>query len=96
MPITKKITEELTFISKRLISLQIPLMRNELVHIIALYTLTTVSDGVSIARFNLELTETLLDTDLRDKVVLLGDFNARVGARDIYVAKLLVFMDKAR
>ena len=79
--ITKKITEEPTFHIERLLSLRIPLVRNEYVHIIAAYAPTLVSDEDRKDRFYSELTKILRGIDPRDKVLLLRDFNARVGAR---------------
>lgn len=79
--ITKKKAGEHTFHNERLLSLRIPLVRNEHVHIITAYAPTLVSDEDKKDRFYSELTEILRGIDPRDKVLLLGDFNARVGAR---------------
>ena len=77
----KNLTEEPTFISERLMTLRIPLVRNEYAQVISAYAPTLVAEEDAKDDFYAALSEVLRGTNPRDKIILLGDFNARVGSR---------------
>ena len=65
--------------SERLMTLRVPLQRSRYMTIICAYAPTQVSPEEQKDNFYQELTSLLSRVDNSDKVVLLGDFNARVG-----------------
>ena len=79
--IVKKLMEEPTFKSERLMTLRIPLVRNENALIISAYAPTLVAEEASKDEIYADLSAVLRGADPRDKIILLGDFNARVGNR---------------
>ena len=79
--IMKSITEEPTYVNERLMSLRIPLARGEHALVISAYAPTLVADEEDKDRFYCDLHELLHNANHRDKILLLGDFNARVGTR---------------
>ena len=68
--IMKNIAEETTFYNKQLLSLRIPLVRNEHVHIIAAYAPILISDEDSKDRFYSKLTGILRGIDPKDNFLL--------------------------
>ena len=74
-----KITETPVSISERIITLRVPLAKNENVTILSCYAPTLVSDEDIKDTFYEQLHEALSQVKRDDKIVLLGDFNARVG-----------------
>ena len=77
--IAQKLTEEPRAISERLMTLRLPLVRDKYCTIISAYAPTLCSDDdVKDSFYNL-LDHTVSRIDKRDKLVLMGDFNARVG-----------------
>ena len=77
----KNLTEEPTYISERLMTLRIPLVRNEYALVISAYAPTLVAEEDAKDEFYAALGEVLHRANSRDKIILLGDFNARVGSR---------------
>ena len=77
----KNLTEEPTFISERIMTLRVPLVRNEYAQVISVYAPTLVAEEDVKDDFYAALSEVLRGANPRDKIILLGDFNARVGSR---------------
>ena len=77
----KSIEEEPNYISERLMTLRVPLARNENMLFICAYAPTLVADEDKKDEFYDDLDRVLRAANPRDKIVLLGDFNARVGRR---------------
>ena len=73
------ITESPSYISERLLSLRIPLVKGEYATIISSYAPTLTSDEDQKDIFYDQLHQVLSEVRKEDKIVLLGDFNARVG-----------------
>ena len=77
--IAQKLLEEPRAISERLMTLRLPLVRDKYCTIISAYAPTLNSDDhIKDSFYNL-LDHTVSRIDKRDKLVLMGDFNARVG-----------------
>ena len=76
-----KIVEELSYISERLMTLRVPLANNEHMTLICAYAPTLTAEEDVKDQFYEELDEALRSVNGRDKIILLGDFNARVGRR---------------
>ena len=72
--------EEPKFISERMMTLRVPLARNDHMLIISAYAPTLVAEEIKDAFYE-DLHNILRTADARDKIVLLEDFNARVGRR---------------
>ena len=66
-------------INERLMTLRLPLEGNRYVTLISAYAPTLKSSADTISSFYQTLRETILGIPKDDKLVLLGDFNARVG-----------------
>ena len=77
----KNITEEPTYISERLMTLRIPLVKGEYALIICAYApILAAEEGIK-DQFYSDLELVLRGANRRDRILLLGDFNARVGDR---------------
>ena len=66
-------------INERLMKLRLPISNNRHVTIISSYAPTLTSSEETIEQFYSILSQTLSDISASDKILLLGDFNARVG-----------------
>ena len=66
-------------IDERLTTLRIPLAKGRYMTVLSAYAPTLTSDESSKDRFYDNLRSTLRAISPRDKIALLGDFNARVG-----------------
>ena len=62
-------------------TLRVPLVKNEHMTIICAYAPTLVTDEDIINQFYDDLDSAIRRADKSDKIILLGDFNARVGSR---------------
>ena len=80
----KNIDEEPNFISERLMTLRVPLVKNDHLLLICAYVPTLVAEENVKDQFYEELDRVLRRADGRDKIVLLGDFNARVSDRSAW------------
>ena len=67
-------------ISERLMTLRVPLAKGLFMTLISAYALTLVADDAAKDRFYGDLHSVLRSVPRSDKLFLLGDFNARVGA----------------
>ena len=67
-------------ISERLMSMRVPLVKNRYVTLISCYAPTLTSSEDSKDQFYEELDNLLSDAPQNDKIIILGDFNARVGS----------------
>ena len=65
--------------SDRLMSLRLPLRDNQFVTLISVYAPTLLADPLTKEVFYTELRSLLLKVDAADKILVMGDFNARVG-----------------
>ena len=74
-----KIVESPTCVNERLMTLRIPLVKGQYATILSCYAPTLTSDEETKDRFYEQLHTTLSGVHNGDKIVLLGDFNARVG-----------------
>ena len=74
--------------SERIISLRLPLLQNRFVTIVSVYAPIMDSPETNILSFYDELRQLFLNTPDDDKIILLGDLNARVG-RDSQTWKCL-------
>ena len=77
----RNIEEEPSYISERLMTLRVPLANNEHMTLICAYAPTLTAEEHIKDNFYEELDEALRSVNARDKIILLGDFNARVGRR---------------
>ena len=77
----KKMEEEPSYVSERLMTLRIPLENNEYMTLICVYAPTLTAEEEMKDRFYEELDVAIRSVNPRDKIILLGDFNARVGRR---------------
>ena len=77
----RKIEEEPSYINERLMTLRVPLERNQYMLLIAVYAPTLMAEEDKKDEFYEDLDRVLRAANIRDKIVLLGDFNARVGKR---------------
>lgn len=74
-----RLTETPVGISERLMTLRIPLVKNRYATLLSVYAPTLPSDSESKDSFYQTLDEALHQIPKNDKILLLGDFNARVG-----------------
>ena len=74
-----KIIETPTCISERLMTLRVPLVKGQHATILSCYAPTLNSEEEQKDYFYEQLHETLSKINTNDKIILLGDFNARVG-----------------
>ena len=74
-----KITETPSYISERLMTLRMPLVKGEYATILSCYAPTLDSDDDQKDIFYEQLQRALSEIRKEDKIILLGDFNARVG-----------------
>ena len=79
--VLKSVTESPTYISERLMTLRVPLVKGEFMTIISAYAPTLAADEDIKDEFYSSLDQCLNETNKNDKIILLGDFNARVGKR---------------
>ena len=77
--IAANLTESPVYVSERLMTLRIPLVRGEYVTIISGYAPTLSSDEEDKDQFYESLNESIRRVPNSDKLILMGDFNARVG-----------------
>ena len=77
--LVEKLTESPTYISERLMTLRLPLARSEYATVISAYAPTLKSDEETKDQFYDSLINVLSHINRNDKIILLGDFNARVG-----------------
>ena len=77
--IADKLTETPVYISERLMTLRVPLVKGQYVTILSCYAPTLVSDEDQKDVFYEQLHHALSEVRKEDKIILLGDFNAQVG-----------------
>ena len=75
----EKLTEDPKPVNDRMITLRLPLNENRHCFIIAIYALTMTNSPETITQFYHQLDSILKNVSKEDKILLLGDFNARVG-----------------
>lgn len=78
--IVSQMDEEPKAVNDRIISLRLPLKHKRHCTIISVYAPTMTNPPEIIDRFYDELSQVLKDIPNADKIILLGDFNARVGS----------------
>ena len=72
-------------ISERLMTLRLPLVKNRHCTLLSVYAPTLTSEEEIIESFYDQLSNTIRNVPRQDKLILLGDFNARVGTlHEIY------------
>ena len=74
------LTEEPTYINERLI-IRLLLVKGEYTHVISAYAPTLVAEEEAKDEFYSDLSNVLRGINPKDKIILLGDFNVRVGRR---------------
>ena len=74
-----KLTEEPKPVDDRMITLRLPLTQKRYCTIISVYAPTITNSADNIGKFYSQLNETLGNISDSDKIILLGDFNARIG-----------------
>ena len=74
-----RIVEAPVYVSERLMTLRVPLVNSEYITILSCYAPTLDADEEIKDQFYESLHETLCRIKRSDKILLLGDFNARVG-----------------
>ena len=77
----KKVEEEPNYISERLMTLRVPLTKGEHMFVICVYAPTLMAEEDQTDDFYDSLDSVLRKVNPNDKIILLGDFNARVGSR---------------
>ena len=77
----RKIEEAPSYISERLMTLRVPLAKGEHMTLICVYAPTLTAEEHIKDQFYEELDKALRSVNGRDKIILMGDFNARVGRR---------------
>ena len=77
----RSVSEEPNYINERLMTLRVPLVRGEHMLIISAYAPTLAADDEQKDKFYDALDYVLCKACKKDKIVLFGDFNARVGNR---------------
>ena len=75
----EKIVEAPNFINERLMTLRIPLVKGEYATVLSCYAPTLTSEENQKDAFYEQLHQALSGIDKDDKIILMGDFNARVG-----------------
>ena len=80
--VVAKMTEDPKPVNDRMITLRLPLNEKRNCTIIAVYAPTMTNSPETIAQFYQQLDSTLKTVPKEDKIMLLGDFNARVGQDD--------------
>ena len=84
---TNNLDEKPNYVNERLMTLRVPLARNEHMLLICAYAPTLTAEEDKKDEFYEDLNAVLRAANSRDKIILLGDFNARVGKRsDIWEA----------
>ena len=76
----QRLTETPVAVNERLITFRVPLIKGRYTTVICVYAPTLPSDDATKDAFYDSLSVTLRAVPRSDKVILLGDFNARVGA----------------
>ena len=66
-------------VNERMMTLRLPLTQKRYCTIISIYAPTMTNTAENISRFYSQLNETLGNISNSDKIILLGDFNARIG-----------------
>lgn len=77
--LAQKLQELPKGINDRIITLRLPLSSNKYIHLISVYAPTLPSPDEEKTKFYYELNQVLSKIPAADKILLLGDFNARVG-----------------
>ena len=80
--VLKNVTDAPAYISERLMTLRVPLVKGEFMTIISAYAPTLGADEDMKDEFYSSLDQCLNEANKNDKIILLGDFNARVGKRN--------------
>lgn len=87
--ILPKLIEEPRAINDRLMTLRLPLSDDRWCTLIAIYAPTMTNSQETIDVFYHQLDRTLISIPKQDKIILMGDFNARVGQDNITWSKAL-------
>lgn len=87
--IASKLTEDPKPVSDRMITLRLPLSNSRYCTIISVYAPTMTNHPDNISQFYNQLDAVLKGVPKEDKILLLGDFNARVGQDDSTWNKVL-------
>jgi hypothetical protein len=74
-----KLTEEPLAVNDRIMTLRLPLTHGRYCTILAIYAPTMTNSPENIDGFYVKLNQVLKDIPYADKIIVLGDFNARVG-----------------
>ena len=77
--IVTKLTEMLRPLSDRIITMRLPLSKAKFATIISVYVPTTTNPDENKEAFNNQLASVLIDIPHTCKLLLIGDFNARIG-----------------
>ena len=77
--IANKLTKQPTGLNDRLMSLTIPLTKKKNATLISAYAPTMTNDDETKDKFYLDLDTLIASVNPTDKLIILGDFNARVG-----------------
>ena len=77
--LVSRLIEEPKAVSDRLMSLRVPLSDERWCNVIAVYAPTMTNSQENINRFYDQLNQALRSVPAADKILLMGDFNARVG-----------------
>jgi len=80
-----QITESPVGINERLMTLRLPLIKGRFMTVVSTYAPTLVSDEITKDSFYSCLRATLQAVPRNDRLIILGDFNARVGTNHIVV-----------
>ena len=75
-----KLSEDPKPVNERMITLRLPLTQNRYCTVISVYAPTMTNSPEKINEFYAQLNETLGNISDSDKIILLGDFNARIGS----------------